>query len=150
MKPPLNSPASVSIRIDATTDQALRDAVCGAIEAVLSQGSLHHQAAERPNTTTAGVALQPGQRLRAADLRQAILLGKVPEDAGLLVDSDMIASLLSVSKRTVSRLSAEGAIPKAVRLGTLVRWRLTEILEWVDEGCQAHWSQLPSGKKKTR
>jgi predicted DNA-binding transcriptional regulator AlpA len=65
----------------------------------------------------------------------ALLMGKIPEDAGLLIDTKLFAHFLNVSARTLARLESEQAIPEPVRLGTLKRWRLNEVLEWIEADC---------------
>ncbi len=86
-----------------------------------------------------GVNLPEVERIKAADLRTAILLGKIPDDTGLLIDVKTTAKLLNVSERMVYRLADQKAAPCPVRLGTLVRWRLAEIIEWIDSGCPSKW-----------
>ena len=57
-----------------------------------------------------------------------------------LVDVKGVASLLRCAPRTVYRLSDAGKMPQPLRLGSLVRWRLTgpgSIQEWLDAGCPA-------------
>lgn len=98
--------------------------------------------------TLDGISLPEIERLKAADLRTAILLGKVPEDTGLLIDVQMMAKLLSVSPRTVARLQDTKAIPQAVKLGTLVRWKLIEVIEWLDSGCPSSWQKSGHSKKR--
>jgi hypothetical protein len=44
-----------------------------------------------------GTALTATDKLKEADLRLALLLGKIPEDAGLLIDVKTFARLLSIS-----------------------------------------------------
>ena len=89
-------------------------------------------------------------RGKAKDLRTALLIGKIPESAGLLVDVKTAASLLNVSPRTLFRLNDLQAIPEPVRFGRLVRWQLAEILEWLDAGCPSrkHWSASKSVSQK--
>ena len=94
-----------------------------------------------PQVSPPGVNLPSSERVRAADLRTAILLGKIPEDAGLLIDVKTTAKLLNVSERMVYRLADQNAAPKPVKLGALVRWRLTEIIEWIDSGCPSKWKR---------
>src|SRR5262245_55301472 len=58
-----------------------------------------------------------------------------PARQPLLVGADQAASLLGVSA-TFYRLRAAGKIgPSEVRLGGSVRWRLSELQEWVAAGC---------------
>ena len=101
----------------------------------------------QPTKIPQGVSLPESERLKAADLRTALLLGKVPDDAGLLIDVHMVAKLLSVSARTVARLQDLKAIPQSVKLGTLVRWKLTELIEWLDCGCPSRWQKSNNRKK---
>jgi len=56
-------------------------------------------------------------------------------DGSLLIDAAEVASLLGISVRTVWRLKDRGKLPKPVSLGSLVRWRRTEIDEWIGAGC---------------
>ena len=98
-----------------------------------------------------GVNLAEAERLKAADLRIGLLLGKVPDTAGLLIDVKSMAKLLSVSSRTIMRLDQLQAIPAHVRIGSLVRWRLAEILAWMDAGCpfRRHWT-YPDDADRTK
>ena len=82
-----------------------------------------------------GVDLKPADRIKAADLRVALLLGKIPEDTGMLIDTRTFSRLLSISSRHLSRLLDEEAIPDPIRLGRLLRWRLAEVLEWIEADC---------------
>lgn len=56
-----------------------------------------------------------------------------PEPA--LVDDRGVASILTCSTRTVRRMADSGAMPRPVRVLTLVRWRRDEILTWIADGC---------------
>ncbi len=102
-----------------------------------------------PKRTPTGVDLPESERLKAADLRTAILMGKIPEDTGLLIDVKTMAKLLNVSERMVYRLADQNAAPKPIKLGALVRWRLTEVIEWIDSGCPSKW-QWPRHHQKQR
>ena len=53
----------------------------------------------------------------------------------LLVSAAEFARLLQVSTRTLWRQLSAGQIPKPVRFGGTVRWRLEEIRKWIAEGC---------------
>lgn len=46
-----------------------------------------------------------------------------------------LAELLGVSVRTIWRKESTGHLPAPVRIGGLVRWRRTEIMQWIDDGC---------------
>jgi len=89
-----------------------------------------------PAQSSRGVEITEALKLKAADLRKAVLLGKVPEATGVLIDTKVTAKLLNVSARTLYRLDQVQAVPEPVRIaGKLTRWRLAEILEWIDSNC---------------
>ncbi len=93
------------------------------------------------------------EKQSAATLRTALLLGKIPDDAGMLIDAKTTASLLNISCRTLYRLCHEEAVPAPVRLGGIVRWRVLEITEWIDNDCptRRNWTysgRRPSSKRK--
>jgi predicted DNA-binding transcriptional regulator AlpA len=54
-----------------------------------------------------------------------------------LVDAKTIAKeILGISKRGFWRLRAQGKIgPKPVRVGGSLRWKLSEIMQWLDWNC---------------
>ena len=112
-------------------------------------GLITQQAEAASKSFARGVELGPDEKLKAADLRAALLLGKVPEDTGILVDTKTAARLLNVSARTWYRLCDIKAAPAPLRLGNLVRWRLAEILAWVEANCppQKHWSYSAKSTK---
>jgi predicted DNA-binding transcriptional regulator AlpA len=104
--------------------------------------------AKSPVIVPNGVDLPEAEQLKAADLRTALLLGKIPKDTGLLIDVKTTAKLLNVSDRMVYRLADQKAAPRPVKLGALVRWRLAEIIEWVDSGCPSRWQWPRPGKDR--
>jgi predicted DNA-binding transcriptional regulator AlpA len=121
-----------------------------AIETALSSVATSAPApvVEKP---TGGVNVSNAERLKAADLRTALLLGKVPDTAGLLIDTRTTARLLSISSRTLKRMDELQVLPEPVRIGgKLVRWRLAEILAWMDAGCpnRKFW-KYPEGPAST-
>lgn len=59
------------------------------------------------------------------------------EASARLLDVEGVAELLACSPRHVYRLSDSGRMPAPVRLGSLVRWSASAILEWIDQGCPA-------------
>lgn len=87
-----------------------------------------------------GTELKAKDKLKAADLRIALLMGKIPEDAGLLIDAKTFAQLLSISPRTLSRLIDLKAVPMPLHLGRLVRWPLADVLEWIEADCPSQQS----------
>ncbi len=54
-----------------------------------------------------------------------------------LITANEFAELLSVSERTLYRLKSIGQLPAPIVLGGSVRWRLSEIRDWVAKGCPA-------------
>lgn len=105
-----------------------------------------------PASRDDGVRLSEVDRLKALDLRTALLLGKVPEKAGLLIDVKTTAKLLNISGRHLYRLIAEKAVPEPVRLGKLNRWRLGELLAWIEAGCppQHLWTYHEATESRSR
>jgi predicted DNA-binding transcriptional regulator AlpA len=111
---------------------------------------------QSPSTAArTGIEVTPADKIKAADLRTTLLLGKLPEDAGLLIDTKTTAKLLNISARTLYRLDQEQAMPAPIRLGGIIRWRVAEIIEWVDSDCTPRHRWTYSGysgstKKKSR
>jgi predicted DNA-binding transcriptional regulator AlpA len=89
-----------------------------------------------------GIDLSSIEKLKAADLRVALLIGKVPETSGLLIDTKTLAKLLAISKAHLYRLQATEALLAPIQVGHVKRWRLAEVLEWIEAGCppQRVWS----------
>jgi len=52
-----------------------------------------------------------------------------------LVNARELAKVLAVSERTLYRLKSTGELPPPVVLGGSVRWRLSEIRQWISRGC---------------
>ncbi len=57
--------------------------------------------------------------------------------APIMMTADEIATCLGISSRTVWRLKAKGDLPKSVKIGRAVRWRKSDILAWIEQGCPA-------------
>ena len=54
-----------------------------------------------------------------------------------LLDVRAVALLLGgCSARHVYRLSDGGRMPRPLKLGTLLRWRRGELMNWIEGGCQ--------------
>lgn len=53
----------------------------------------------------------------------------------LLISAAETAKRLSVSKATLHKLVAVGAVPKPIHLGRRALWRVEELEEWVRDGC---------------
>jgi predicted DNA-binding transcriptional regulator AlpA len=52
-----------------------------------------------------------------------------------LVDANELAVLFGVAVRTIRRLDSAGKLPKPVKIGGAVRWRLDEITAWLAAEC---------------
>jgi excisionase family DNA binding protein len=56
------------------------------------------------------------------------------EKPRLLTREDLCREL-QLSMRTLSRLLSGGKMPLPLRIGRNVRWRATDIEEWIEQGC---------------
>jgi excisionase family DNA binding protein len=54
-----------------------------------------------------------------------------------LLDVHAVARLLGCSWRTVYRMSDAGRMPRPVKLGALVRFRRSDLDQWLSDGCPA-------------
>jgi excisionase family DNA binding protein len=52
-----------------------------------------------------------------------------------LINAMQLAKLLGISERTLYRLKSTGQLPLPIVLGGSVRWRLTEVRNWIANGC---------------
>ena len=53
-----------------------------------------------------------------------------------LLDVRAVSELLgSCSTRHVYRLADAGRMPRPIKLGSLVRWRRSELESWINSGC---------------
>jgi predicted DNA-binding transcriptional regulator AlpA len=52
-----------------------------------------------------------------------------------LLDVRGVATLLNCSTRHVLRLRDAGRLPGPVHLGHAIRWRRSELLSWISDGC---------------
>ncbi len=52
-----------------------------------------------------------------------------------LINANQLAELLNISERTLYRLKSIGQLPVPIVLGGSVRWRLSEIRQWIEMGC---------------
>ncbi len=63
--------------------------------------------------------------------------GPQPTVRAELVDVRAVAALLGgCSTRHIRRLADAGRMPQPVKLGSLVRWRRTDVMDWIEGGCQ--------------
>jgi excisionase family DNA binding protein len=73
-------------------------------------------------------------QVNAADGRTAGGIGQARELPAMLSVDD-VGALLACSARHVYRLADMGRMPGPVKLGALVRWSRTAILDWIAQGC---------------
>ncbi len=45
------------------------------------------------------------------------------------------AIMLDISRSKVFDMKASGQLPKAIKIGRLTRWRLSDIEAWINAGC---------------
>ena len=164
-KQPTSSPLSFTVTADPQAISTLLDRIQSIVEETLlrcvaklippaehppAQKAIADHPPEPDLKKTVGVQLSKEDKVRAADLRTALLLGKVPEGAGLLVSTKEMVKLLNVSPRTLWRITNIKAIPQPVRIGTLMRWRLDEILAWLEADCppDEQWQRMDRTRKK--
>ncbi len=70
------------------------------------------------------------------------------DDPRLLTAGDL-AKRLRISLRQVRKLHSEALVPAPIRLGRSVRWRLSEIGEWIQANCpdRKTWENRPKGAR---
>ena len=61
-----------------------------------------------------------------------------------LLDAQSVAKFCGCSARTVRRLADAGRMPRPIKLGSLVRWRRSELADWIASGCP---TQQPAGRR---
>jgi prophage regulatory protein len=68
----------------------------------------------------------------------------------LLIDATGLARLLGLSLRTVRRLDCSGKLPRPVRIGGAVRWRVEEVTAWLESDCpdREQWQTLRKSRGK--
>jgi len=58
-----------------------------------------------------------------------------PHHSAALLDVASVAALLAVSARSVRRMADSGAMPRPLKLGSLIRWRKADVDAWLAAGC---------------
>ncbi len=66
---------------------------------------------------------------------QASLVAKPTDERALLLTIEEVSRLIGLSVRQIQRLKSLGQFPKEVRIGGSVRWRRSDIVQWVADGC---------------
>ena len=72
----------------------------------------------------------------------------VAEMMPLMVEAAEAARLCGISRATWYAMRKSGKVPKPVRLGGRVQWRVDELHEWVRVGCPplARWENMKKGR----
>ena len=132
------------VSLDPASTTRLLDLVRETLETTLAAALARIPAMSGPSPKSTGLDLKEGEKLKAADLRFTLLTGKVPENSGLLIDTKTLAKLLAISKAHLYRLQAEEALLAPIQVGHVKRWRLAEVLEWIEAGCppQKMWNAM--------
>jgi predicted DNA-binding transcriptional regulator AlpA len=68
----------------------------------------------------------------------------------LLISGEVLAKMLSISKRQIWRLRSAGKLPKPIHIGGSLRWRKAEIVAWIAEGAPDlhRWEAIKVAAKK--
>ena len=106
-----------------------------------------------PEVKAKGIDVSDRAKAKAADLRIDMLLGKIPDSPGILIDATTTAKLLGISRSTFFKLLSMEAVPEPALIGGKIgRWRLAELLEWIDGGCppRRFWNYKGQGNSKRR
>ena len=56
-------------------------------------------------------------------------------NAAPLLSVKQVATRINCSERTVYRLADSGDMPRPLKIGWLVRWRVSDIDKWIEAGC---------------
>lgn len=75
---------------------------------------------------------EKGGRTRKGEGKET---GDSPICESLLLADWVVGELLSCHSRTVKRMSERGEMPAPIKIASLLRWRKSEIEEWVKSGC---------------
>ena len=75
--------------------------------------------------------------------------GNRPAVEPLLVSANDLAKLLRLSLRSIRGMDRAGKLPKPLRVGGSVRWKLAEIRSWIDSGCPTRevWEARRASRK---
>jgi len=67
-----------------------------------------------------------------------------------LMTVEDVARLMTVSKRSVWRMRSSGAVPRPVKILGAVRWKGSDIRQWLDAGCPSEPSAESTPEERNR
>ena len=59
-----------------------------------------------------------------------------------------LAKLLHVSVRTVWRLRRNASLPRPVKIGGGVRWRISDVRGWIEQGCKPETAEREASGRR--
>lgn len=62
-------------------------------------------------------------------------VGRKSGAAPVMITARQLAVVLQVSTRQVWRMLSARRVPQPIRVGSVVRWRMAEIEQWIADGC---------------
>ena len=65
-----------------------------------------------------------------------------------LMTVEDLAKLLHVSVRTVWRLRRNASLPRPVKIGGGVRWRISDVRAWIEQGCKPETSEKEASGRR--
>ena len=57
-----------------------------------------------------------------------------------------VAHLLGISHKTLERMRMEGTGPKFIKVGRSVRYRLSDVQEWIEQNVRQSTSEIDEGR----
>jgi predicted DNA-binding transcriptional regulator AlpA len=52
-----------------------------------------------------------------------------------LIDTKEFAAILKLGRTRIFEMKASGQLPRCLKIGRSVRWRLSDVNEWIQAGC---------------
>lgn len=68
--------------------------------------------------------------------------GKGGRNAPILYTAREAAAFCMISESNWYKLNRQGNVPKPVRIGTMYRWRKSDLVDWVAAGCPRDWESV--------
>ena len=69
-----------------------------------------------------------------------------------LADAKEVAKVVGISLRTARRWDVEGRLPKPIRIGSVVRWNISELEKWIEASCppRQRWQVMKGAAKRRK